>query len=65
MNPATALLCTQATALALARWEPRIRLRQARLSGDFAAGEAVMNIVADRTDSPSPNALVRLSIPLR
>ena len=65
LNAATRLLCAQATALAISRWEPRVTLRQARLEGEFASGAAVMTILAARTSSPTPNALVRLSIPLR
>lgn len=65
LNPATRLLCAQATAMAIARWEPRITVRRAVLEGDFASGRASMTVLAARTGSPTPNALVRLSIPLR
>ena len=65
LNPATRLLCAQATALALARWEPRVTVRQVRLEGDFTSGKATMSILAARLDQPSANALTRLSIPLK
>lgn len=64
LNAATRLLCATAAALALARWEPRIIVRKARLEGDLARGEAVMTITATRRGVPAQNALVRLSIPL-
>lgn len=64
INAATRLLCATAAAIALGRWEPRIIVRQTKLQGDLARGEAEMMIVATRRDAPPQNALVRLSIPL-
>lgn len=64
LNAATRLLCVQAVAIALARWEPRIRLRQAVLTGSHSDGTALLSIVVRRTDSASQNALSRFSIPL-
>lgn len=64
LNAATRLLCGPAAAMALARWEPRITMRSAKLEGDPASGSATLTITALRKGSPAPNALVRLSIPL-
>jgi len=65
MNPATLLLLVQATVIALARWEPRIAIRQALFSGTFAAGSAALTLIGTRTDGADPTALARLTIPLR
>jgi len=65
LNGATRLLCIMAVALAVARWEPRIAVKQVLLDGEFAAGSAVLTVIGVRTDSPDPNALTRLTIPLR
>lgn len=65
LNPATRLLCAQATALAIARWEPRVTLRQALLEGDPASGRASITLVLARSGAPAANALTRLSIPLK
>lgn len=66
LNSATRLLIYAATALALRRWEPRIRVRKVRLEmGDGASGHAALTIEGDRTDLPQPNSRVTLSIPLR
>lgn len=63
LGPATALLCSMAIAIALARWEPRIELKSVQLSGEFASGQAVVTITGTRTGSTA-NALTRLTIPL-
>ncbi|WP_333840516.1 GPW/gp25 family protein [Novosphingobium sp.] len=63
LNRATLLLASMAIAIALARWEPRIVLRQVVVSGDFAAGQATAEIVGTRAGSTA-NALTRLTIPL-
>lgn len=63
LGPATALLCSMAIAIALARWEPRIELKTVRIEGEFAAGQAVVTIEGTRTGSTA-NALTRLSIPI-
>ena len=54
-----------ATATALRLWEPRIAVRKVTLDGDFAAGQINVNIEGTRTDVPSPNSFVSLSVPLR
>jgi uncharacterized protein len=64
-NTATRLLCVMATAIALGRWEPRITVRRVEMSGDFAAGAATITVTGVRTDDPDPNALTRLTIPIR
>lgn len=65
LNAATRLLIIMAVAMALARWEPRIAVRQVLLDGEFALGTATITVIANRTDQPDPNALVRLSVPIR
>jgi phage baseplate assembly protein W len=65
LNGATRLLAFAATAMALRRWEPRLRLRRVGLQGSEASlGSAVITIEADRTDLPAPKSRVTLSIPL-
>ena len=65
MNSATRLLLIMASAIALARWEPRIAVRQVLFEGTFADGAATLTVIAARTEGPDPNALVRLTIPIR
>jgi phage baseplate assembly protein W len=64
LNAATRLLIHAATALALARWEPRIRLKRVSLTGGNAAGELTVTIEGERADL-SANTHVLLSIPIR
>lgn len=64
-NPATRLLCVMATALALARWEPRLIVKQVAIDGDFAAGKMEITVTARRTDTTNPTALTRLTVPIR
>ena len=54
-----------ATALALSRWEPRLKLRQMNLTAGNADGQLFITIEGDRTDLPAANNLVTLSIPIR
>lgn len=65
LNAATRLLVFAATALAIKLWEPRLRLKSVRLSGDNARGELTVEITGERTDLPPANAHVSLSIPIR
>ncbi len=66
LNPATILLTYAATAMAIRRWEPRLRLKRVRLfAPDGWQGEAVITIEGERTDLPAPNSRVTLSIPIR
>ena len=64
LNAATRLLLFAATAMALARWEPRLRLRKVGVSPGTAAGELAITIDGERTDLPA-NAHVLLSVPIR
>lgn len=65
LNAATRLLLYSATALALSRWEPRIRLTRVRLSAAGADGAVAIELEGVRLDSPSAgNSLFQLSIPL-
>lgn len=63
MNPLGRMRLMAATALALLRWEPRIKLSSVAIQqtgpGAFAAV-----IEARRTDVAGPNARTRLTIPL-
>lgn len=64
--PANALTRSRiyaATATALARWEPRIRLTRVTLSVDDQSWP--LTIEGERTDAASPSEFVRLTIPLR
>lgn len=63
LGPATALLCSMAIAIALARWEPRLTLTQVQIGGDLAQGQAVVTISGIRTQGAA-NALARLTIPI-
>jgi phage baseplate assembly protein W len=63
MTPANILRLYAATAVALTRWEDRLRLRRVGLVvGEPGSAQVVLD--ARRTDTASANALVRLSIPL-
>lgn len=64
LGPATVLLVIMASAMAIARWEPRIEVRQILFDGSLAAGQARLTIIGRRTDAASPDAVTRLSIPL-
>lgn len=65
LGPLTRLRIIAATAVALARWEPRIRLT--RVSFDVGADPAapVLLLEGHRTDDPGATALTTLTIPLR
>ena len=65
LNAATRLLCAMATAIAISRWEPRLSVRKVEMEGAFAAGQATIIVTGVRTDQPDPNALTRLTIPIR
>ncbi len=53
-----------ATAVALARWEDRLRLRQVGLVLGDRPGAATLVLDGDRTDVPPVAARTRLSFPL-
>ena len=65
INGALRLLLHAATAIAIRRWEPRLKLTRVTLEGEPASGQLTMRIVGQRTDVPTANAYVSLSIPLR
>ena len=63
-NDRTRLEIYAATAVALRRWEQRLRLTQ--VGADFSAdGRTVISLEGYRTDVPGPNSFTRLTIPLR
>lgn len=64
LNQATRLLVFAATAIALARWEPRVRIKRVGLSGENAAGAATIDLEGELVDVAA-NAAVLLSIPIR
>lgn len=53
-----------AVAIALAAWEPRLRLTRVGFEIAGAEGRATVTIEGWRTDGPAATELVRLSIPL-
>lgn len=62
----TRLRVFAATAVAIARWEKRLRLtRVGLIATDPAHGAVQLAIEGERTDRPNPNSLVALTIPLR
>jgi hypothetical protein len=64
-NAAHRLRMYAATAVALRRWEPRIRLTRVAVDRGAAPGELAVAIEGERTDRPGPNSLTRLIMPLR
>ena len=62
-NERTALALYAATATALRRWEKRLRLLRCLIERT-GEGEARLVLEGHRTDTPSPNALTRLTVPL-
>ncbi|WP_231292883.1 GPW/gp25 family protein [Sphingopyxis sp. MC1] len=65
INAATRLLMLAASADAIARWEPRIRLTRVNFSTTGADGRVALDIEGYRTDRPAgANSFTRLAIPL-
>lgn len=64
INGAIRMLLQAATAIALRRWEPRLRLTRVTLAGEPAAGRLIIRIEGVRTDLPASNALTTLTIPI-
>ncbi len=64
LNAATAMLLRAATAIAIQRWEPRIKVSRVSLSGSPADGNLAITIAGARTDVPPATARTTLSIPL-
>jgi phage baseplate assembly protein W len=57
LNNATKLQAFAATAMALMRWEPRIRLSSVQLSLGTSPGEAILDLVGTLTDTNEPLSL--------
>ena len=64
LTPALPLRIYGATAVAVARWEPRLRLRRVSLEAGDQHSARVLQLEGDRLDAPAPTSLVRLTIPL-
>lgn len=62
-NAATRIRLFAATAAALMRWEPRIRLNQVRMELGSTTGAVVVTVTGTRTDTPVPTA-ARVTVPL-
>jgi phage baseplate assembly protein W len=65
MNAVTRLLVFAATAIALAKWEPRIKLQRVQLGQGGGPGAFIILLSGYRTDQADINELVQLSIPIR
>lgn len=65
MNPAGRLRLYAATAVALMRWEPRLRLTRVTLESGAEPGAYALILDGIRTDTPPANARTRLAVPLR
>lgn len=63
-TPASALRLYAATAVAITRWERRIRLRRVGLSIGNRPGAATITLDADRIDTAASNSRIRLTVPL-
>lgn len=57
LNAATRLRIFAATAMALMRWEPRVRLRRVGFEAEGASGAARLSLELIRTDRPRPRSL--------
>jgi len=64
LNAATAMLMRAAVVDAIARWQPRLTVSRATLSGAYAQGTMVAQVSIADTASAS-NSLQTLSIPIR
>lgn len=64
INGAMRMLLQAATAIALARWEPRIRLTRVTLDGEPQDGQLTIRIEGRRRDVPEANALSTFTIPI-
>lgn len=65
-NQATSLALFAATADALRRWEPRIKLKKVAFAAiEGRPGAFDLTLDGERTDVPPANALVQLTFPLR
>ena len=57
LNSATRLQAYAATAMALMRWEPRIRLSRVQLTLGDVAGQAILDLEGTLTDNNEPLSL--------
>ena len=64
-NPITRQLVFAATAVAIGRWEPRLKIRRVGISTDNSDGTMIVDLDAERVDLPQANDRVQLSIPIR
>ena len=64
-NGATRMRVFGATAGALMRWEPRIRVMRVDLTHSDTGGAFVLDIEARRTDSPPKSDPIRITLALR
>lgn len=64
INGAIRMLLHAATAIALARWEPRLQLTRVSLDGEPQDGRLTIRIEGIRTDLPGANRLDTLTIPI-
>jgi phage baseplate assembly protein W len=64
MTAANILRIFAASALAITRWEDRLRLRRVTLAGGARPGAATLNIEADRTDTAPAAARTRFALSL-
>jgi phage baseplate assembly protein W len=67
LNPLTRMRAFAATAVAIARWEPRLKLSRVSIDGQESAalGRGVLTLEGERTDTAGRNGLATLTIPLR
>lgn len=68
MNPVGRQRVIAASALAIARWVPRVRISRLQLlptaDPDAGPGAWELELEGDRTDVPAPNSRFRLAVPL-
>ena len=64
LNAAVRMLIHAATALAIRRWEPRLKVTRVTMSTGGSDGTLSILIEGTRTDLPAPSARVSLSIPV-
>lgn len=63
-NRTTALRLYASTALALARWEKRLKLTRVQLVAGERPGAAVLKLEGTRTDRPKANSRTQITVPL-
>ena len=63
-NGRTALAVFAATAIALARWEPRIRLKKVAIAAGSPAGQFALELEVLRTDQDAAGVPTSLTVPL-